>query len=231
MLRIEKEAKTPSGGKVTLRFFEPDECPLCKKAIKPNFLYAYASSQQRSAYVFFECRGCCSAFVKAIQSMDVQNTGTAVYLVEVESTPFFLAPNPATPVLFSTYINDISPSFVKIYNEAHSAECANLSEIAGIGYRKAIEFLIKDYLISSLEESEHDKIKRAPLGPCIKTYIENPQLKIVAERAVWIGNDETHYIRKHENKDVQDLKRLIEVTVRWIEMELMTKEASDILPL
>jgi hypothetical protein len=47
----------------------------------------------------------------------------------------------------------------------------------------------------------------------------------VAKRAAWLGNDETHYIRKWEDKDLDDLKKLIKLTVLWIEMEQMTKDA------
>ena len=40
----------------------------------------------------------------------------------------------------------------------------------------------------------------------------------MAKRAAWLGNDETHYLRKWEGKDLDELKRLIELTIRWIEM-------------
>jgi hypothetical protein len=45
----------------------------------------------------------------------------------------------------------------------------------------------------------------------------------VAKRAVWIGNDETHYIKKWNNKDLTDLKILIDLTLHWIEMESLTE--------
>jgi hypothetical protein len=101
-----------------------------------------------------------------------------------------------------------------------------LTEICGIGYRKALEFLIKDYLISNLpDEEEH--IKKKLLGKCINDYVENPNIKEMAKRAVWLGNDETHYIRRWENKDINDLKILIDITVHWIEMEVLTNKYKD----
>lgn len=42
----------------------------------------------------------------------------------------------------------------------------------------------------------------------------------MAERATWLGNDETHYVRKWENKDLKDLKNLIDLTVYFISMSL-----------
>jgi len=48
------------------------------------------------------------------------------------------------------------------------------------------------------------------LSACIQQYIDNEKIKLVSKRAVWIGNDETHYVRKWIEKDIEDLKRLID---------------------
>lgn len=45
-----------------------------------------------------------------------------------------------------------------------------------------------------------------------------------AKRAAWLGNDETHYVRKHEHMTVNDLKRLIDLTIHWIMMEQLTDD-------
>ena len=116
-----------------------------------------------------------------------------------------------------------------IYNQAFSAEQYNLTEICGVGYRKALEFLIKDYLIIN-NPDETEKIQKKLLGSCISEYIDNTRLKSVAKRAVWLGNDETHYIRKWETKDLQDLKKLIELTLHWIEMETLSESLESEMP-
>ena len=56
------------------------------------------------------------------------------------------------------------------------------------------------------------------------------KVKQVAARAVWLGNDETHYLRKWEGKDLQDLKKLIALTVHWIEMEELTEAVMKDMP-
>jgi hypothetical protein len=56
--------------------------------------------------------------------------------------------------------------------------------------------------------ADEEKIKRMELGNCIQTYMLNPIVRDTAERAGWLGNDETHYLRKWEEKDLQDLKDL-----------------------
>lgn len=42
---------------------------------------------------------------------------------------------------------------------------------------------------------------------------------------MWLGNDETHYVRRWEEKDLSDLKRLISMTVSWIDL-VMDSEAT-----
>ena len=54
----------------------------------------------------------------------------------------------------------------------------------------------------------------------IKEIIDNPRIKEIARRATWLGNDETHYFRKWDDKDLEDLKKLIQITVHFISMEL-----------
>lgn len=122
---------------------------------------------------------------------------------------------------FSKNINEASPNFVKIYNQSEHAEKENLEEISGIGYRKALEFLIKDFLIAKNPEKE-DEIKRKFLGNVIKDYLDNERIKGIAERASWLGNDETHYTKVWNDKDVHDLKKMINIIVNYIDTELLT---------
>jgi hypothetical protein len=94
-----------------------------------------------------------------------------------------------------------------------------------------LEFLIKDYLISKTDDpTRHEHIKRKMLGACISDYVTDNRIKAVAERAAWLGNDEAHYVRRWDEHDIADLKRLIDLTVKWIEMELETGEALASMP-
>lgn len=132
-------------------------------------------------------------------------------------------------VVFKPCIDDLSPMFCKIYNEAYAAEQMDLMEITGVGYRKALEFLIKDYLISANPDQENT-IKSKFLGNCIKEDISEQRIKDVANRAVWLGNDKTHYIRKWEEKDVSHLKSIIDLCLHWIEAEIATRQLLDDMP-
>jgi hypothetical protein len=77
---------------------------------------------------------------------------------------------------------------------------------------------------------EIETIKRKLLGPCIREHVDDPRIQKCAERAAWLGNDETHYVRKWEDKDVTDLKRLIALTVNWIDSSLQTEEYEKGMP-
>jgi hypothetical protein len=122
---------------------------------------------------------------------------------------------------FADSIKNISPSFSAIAGEAMNAEGRGWKLIAGPGYRKALEFLMKDYLCR-LHPAEAEKIRGMTLAACIAEHVDHVKLKAMAARAAWLGNDETHYVRKWEDKDLDDLKTVINLTVHWIEMAEMT---------
>jgi len=101
-----------------------------------------------------------------------------------------------------------------------------LSEVAGVGYRKSLEYLIKDYCINQNPGREED-IKKRPVAQVIEGFVVNDNVKNCAKRAVWLGNDETHYVRKWLDKDVRDLKLLIQITVNLTRQEVITKNLLD----
>jgi len=130
---------------------------------------------------------------------------------------------------FSEAIQKISPDFCEIANQAQKAEHQGWKLVAGPGYRKSLEFLIKDYLCR-LRPDDTEKIKKVELGACINSYVANDRVKKMASRAAWLGNDEVHYVRKWVDKDLEDLKKLIELTVHWIQMEELTETVLKEMP-
>jgi hypothetical protein len=137
----------------------------------------------------------------------------------------FVTMFPVTPQIpdFSSDISIISPSFVTIYSQAKSAEDHQLQDIAGPGYRKALEFLVKDYAIS-LHPTDEAEIKRNQLVPVITKFLSGDSLPVVSTRAAWLGNDETHYERRWLGKDLTDLKKLIDATVHFITMQRLVAD-------
>ena len=131
-------------------------------------------------------------------------------------------PGDPLPVAIEDEIKQLSPSFCEIYEQSHFAEASGYDEIAGCGYRKALEFLIKDYCIKNRSGAEKE-IKEMFLGKVINTYINEATIKECAEKATWLGNDETHYVRLWKEMDIQDLKEMLDLTKYWIVQKIKTE--------
>lgn len=208
----------------------PDICPACSKYIHPSYLNGYAIEIAESlgtVFVFLYCPACRTGFIKTIEKAKIDKSaknkdGWITRYSQVKTSEIILAPKLFNPRNFSEEIQDLSPSFVSIYNQSLSAEVNDLDEVAGMGYRKSLEFLVKDYLVGFLYKDQPEievKIKKDTLGNCIKDYIQDERIKKTARKATWLGNDQTHYIKKFECKDIGDLKVLIDLVVHYIEME------------
>jgi len=192
----------------------PDSCPLCHHAIEPKELGAsfYFGDVPSMIETLYRCpRHRCGHVFVARYRLQGMYGGYGLN----ECVPYELQ-----DVEFPDEITELSPDFCAITEQARNAENLGLLLIAGGGYRKALEFLVKDYAIR-LKPSDAEQIKKTDLGACIQTYISNPMVKDTAQRAVWLGNDEVHYLRKWEDHDLEDLKELIQLVLTTIQSELI----------
>ncbi len=214
-------ASSIDGTSGTLNFTPPpDYCPICNRGTDPRTLggvlignFNQGDSKLR---ITFQCtwRDCLESF---LGYYSFGAAGSNEYHLQG------VRPKNAKNHEFSELVADVSPTFVSIFNQAIAAEAQGLDEIAGIGLRKALEFLVKDFL-SAQHPTKAEAIKRTALGICIEEHVADANLKATAKRATWLGNDETHYVRKWEDKDIEDLKVLIRVTVNWIDNVLLTQK-------
>lgn len=140
-----------------------------------------------------------------------------------QDTHIYVFPVPILGSPLEQGLENISPGFVDIFSQVQEAEALGLDSLTGIGYRKALEFLIKDYLISKHPEDKN-KISGQLLAQCIRDYVTDPNIKDCADRAVWLGNDEAHYVRKWSDRDIEDLKTLLKLTRYWLSSEFLTRE-------
>lgn len=197
----------------------PSKCPHCGKAIFPNHLYSLRVNgvDNNNIVSIYLCASCCNFIFTSnvTYGRDVCKC-IEIYPPIIENT------------LMSQSISNLSPAFCKIYNQAATAEKNGLDEISGIGYRKALEFLIKDFSIHRYPDDK-ENIEKLPLSTCINKYCENSKLKTLATACVWLGNDETHYIRKHEEYSVSELKAFLHAAITFIESELSLDEASKLI--
>ncbi|ERM20331.1 DUF4145 domain-containing protein [Brevibacillus laterosporus] len=211
----------------TITYKEPNQCWYCHNFIDPTIIYSHVfdnmiapgkSHKLKGAASLLQCPSCSLIFLGVYELKETgmpQNFNGAL---------IYSAPKLQPKINFPETINDISPNFIEIYKQSLQAEKDNLNQIAGMGYRKALEFLIKDYLTYKHPDKE-EKIKKQTLSECIKTHIEDKYLNSALLAAVWIGNDETHYIKKHTDKDVNNIKAFIEASVYFISSEISAVEA------
>jgi hypothetical protein len=194
----------------------PNECPVCHVIVMPE-----GTGQIWRAGSFLEILYHCTAD-SCHRSFIAHYEQTGAEIPNHLPNFKLKSCSPVTPVKanFDAEIKALSPSFVSIYEQANSAENYRLEDIAGPGYRKALEFLIKDYAIS-LHPDNGVTIKKLDLSKVIKQFLPGDSLPVVSSRAAWLGNDETHYERRWIGKDLSDLKRLILATVHFITMHLL----------
>lgn len=196
------------------------ECPMCHSKIRLEDALTITNDVENNhdlsrRLIIFECPNeeCKELFVARYSESWYYNT----YKNVLNS----IFPN-QIEINIDKIIEDISPNYAEIYRQAQTAQKQGLNQICGVGYRKALEFLIKDYCVKKNPEKQ-DNIRSLELSKVIGQYVDNINIKDMAKRAVWIGNDETHYIRKWEDKDIKDLLNLIDLTSQWIILNEKTK--------
>lgn len=200
-------------------------CPLCGIALSPDVLYGalidYDDESKNKVFLLNYCPKCEECFI----SRHVYDTEDDGYLFESSA--------PLTTIRhdFPDTIKKISPDFVSIYNESLQAEAQGMTSICGMGYRKSLEFLVKDYAIHLNTDTpkEIDKIKSMPLSACIQKYVDTPKIKTLATASAWLGNDETHYVRKHKDYGLKQLKTFVSAVSAFIDYNLSCEEAESLL--
>lgn len=219
-----KKYSTVNHTDITYEF--PNMCPICNKVISPEKVSEQLNKKINLYSVFFKCPACEKCFISHYhygESNTIFHEGHRYYELSCVGS----YPKRPEQITFDDSIVNMSPSFCEIYNQAYSAEVYELNQIAGIGYRKALEFLIKDYCIYR-NPNKASEIKDTFLGQVINKFIDSNKIQTLAKASAWLGNDETHYIRKFEDKDINDLKRFINATKAYITYELISDEAEEL---
>jgi len=203
----------------------PNVCPICHVTIEPEIVNGPPGvSGFDWMEIYYRCTNKkCRRHFTALFRYVGQRGQFAGYDYE-RSVPS----EPEIPE-FVEVIKTISPDFVRVYSQALGAEAYALTDVAGPGFRKALEFLVKDYAIH-LKPEAFEEIKAAPLARVIEQHLTGDKVPVVSLRAAWIGNDQTHYERRWVDKDLLYLKTLIGATVHFIAMEEMVVDLPRSMP-
>lgn len=207
-----------------------DECPKCHMGGTQRIVGAVRDPRRRIRIeVCYQCvrHDCLCLFIGYFEAVNPHHPEDGYHLRQT-------APWGARARAFSNLISETSKGFVSIYNEAYAAEQHGLRQVAGPGYRKALEFLLKDWLVSQLRDAAETSTQLASkleediarvqanhrLQELINQGVPNATLHDNATTAWWLGNDESHYWRKWDSKDLQDLIDTIDLVVTGLEYEL-----------
>lgn len=127
-------------------------------------------------------------------------------------------------ISFKPYENDmlqsISPRFIEMYNQSLQAEFVESFDLAAMGFRSALEILVKDYAINELNVPE-DKASKKTLFDAIEAYLGQTDLLKTADVIRILGNDHTHYKRKYPQHDFSLLKGYMDIFLKQVEVQYM----------
>ncbi|WP_295163383.1 hypothetical protein [Selenomonas sp. F0473] len=194
----------------------PNECPLCSKGVQPVFKSGYCHNNH-AFFGIFLCPLCEQIFFCVFELIS--------HLSKYE--PVSTLPPPKPQLDISPEIRKYSPDFYAIYQQSIEAENRHMDKICGMGYRKAVEFLVKDYLIQK-HPDEKENIKKEPLSQSIDR-IKNQSIKDLSKASTWLGNDQTHYTAKHLNYHIEHLRGFIRALCHHILMEQEVSSAQKLL--
>ncbi len=207
----------------------PTKCPCCNRVLASNLLpiIAINNIENRNnvdgcdVISVYRCTDCNSLFVVHSKNKEF-TTGANVIENHCEVISSYPFENDITN--FSKVICNLSQNFVNVYNEAEKAEHQGLTTICGMGYRRALEFLVDAYI-----RKDNSNLDVAlPLSHKISTYIVDTRIKELATKATWLGNDHTHIVNSHPDRNVKDIKKFINAIVKVIETENACADAATI---
>lgn len=205
-----------------------DFCPHCGKTVCLEVINYTSSTKEKTEFnsvgFFLQCPSCRKF---SIQEFPIITTGSPDYKIGTIGEKIVYTYKVKLENTLPELVNDKFPSFKEIYNQSLEAESQGLDQIAGVGFRKSIEFLVKEYAILKHPDKK-DAIEKKFLSNVINDYLSDfPQIQTLARAAVWIGNDETHFVRKHEDKDISDMKRFLNATALFISADLTAEDALE----
>jgi hypothetical protein len=185
----------------------PDACPICHHHSEVEFKGADSIDRGKGVQAIFRCAyvGCRQFFF-------------CYYGPRTSGVLLSVRPIQPDVSVFPESVTQLSPLFISIFREAEEAAQLGLKQIAGPGYRKAFEFLIKDYA-KSLSPDRASEVEAKFAGAVVAEFVGDPRIQAVAKRSLWLGNDETHYLRKWSDHELADLVTLIKLTANWIEID------------
>ena len=204
-------------------------CPHCGKGIKPNIIlnteYANGFTDNQSRWFAIMQCPICKQYFFIDQLIMNDYYGNFNQIINYDIYPKAIS----TEINFDNRIHDlISPDFCTIYKQALIADDDGLTEITGIAFRKAFEVLVKDYAAYLNQNIDKQEILKLSLKETIDKYFKSSEFEPIFRKISWLGNDHSHTFNKHDDYNVNDLKRFIHACISKIISQLDLEELNNI---
>lgn len=218
---------------LSLEVNSADECPICHYGIDLsqnswwNYHDIHSSKQEKfNIFSIHICPHCHSGFVtEHHMGVKPNNNGKNNSVLIEESQVVY--PHSTPDLNIDEQIRKISPRFYDIYRQCLIAKNEGLSDLYGMGFRKALEQLVTDFAINK-HPNEKEKILAMSLHNRIESYFRNSDAKTALMACKWLGNNETHYENCNTKEDIVLFEGLIEDTLYYIHRELRNEKAQCI---
>lgn len=198
-------------------------CPHCGHPGQPIVIHTQTAMLFENTYnivgIFIQCpREDCGKF--SVQAFPFEKANPSYLEISNVGKKIPYSFKPLLKNDLPEEVNEKFPEFKIIYDQSLEAECIGLDQISGIGFRKSLEFIIKAYAILKDPECK-EKIEKETLNNTIQNrYSDFPKIQNLAKLASWIGNDETHFVKKHTQIDIDDMKRFIRSAALFIAADM-----------
>lgn len=203
----------------------PDRCPICQYGVDMstqsylNWHDIHDDSKTFNIISIYSCPHCHNGFV-IIHHMKMQKNRCVEKAQSV-------CPMAIANLQIDENIRQVSPDFYNIYNQCLSAKNYGFDQIYGMGFRKALEKLVTDFVINR-NPDDKDKILKMSLHARIENYFKESDAKTALMACKWLGNNETHYENCNDGEDLQLFEDLIEDTLYYIHREIRHQKAEHI---
>ena len=191
---------------------KPAVCPHCSISCDPTVInHTFLQVNKNNNPIIYillilECTACHKQIV-------------AMYSIQNQHSTF-LGMYPQNVTTFhDEQLQDLSPRFVKMYNQALAAKDAELFDLAAIGYRAAMEFLIKDYAVKESNEDPKN-LKGKSLSKVIIEYLKDVPMVKTADMVRFLGNDAAHYDLQNPELDFKAIDKYMHIFVEQMSTAL-----------
>lgn len=193
---------------LTCTYHKPAECPHCGIHCNADIVGRhFHKADPAIAFIIFKCTACSKFF-------------SAVYTVKDNISSICCVAPSKVSRFRDELIEALSPKFIEIYNQALLARDNGSYDLAGIGYRKALEILIKDYAITELHKDE-SSVSKMKLVDAISDYLGDRELISSADVVRYLGNDYAHYKRRYDDLDFPVLDTYMDLFIASIRAKLL----------